>query len=501
MCVVPGECIVLLRSLAILADFDCLSRDGHYEFFIDRNLRLARIKGANLLVAADWLRSDDWRSYVSRVDSSFLSYMQTFLELQTSAVTGTILLLDIDGTLTHDHGTEIDLPIQQKIHELSQVAEIYLCSNGPLERTRVFANLLGVNWIESTHHKPNRRMIERLHRGDKKVIVVGDKILTDGIFAKNCGATFIPIKHLRHIDDSLLTRLIYLFDDSVGILTMAVFPLWPYLALLRPLQWIKNSIILGPAFFAGTLFRPETAWRTLLTILVFCTVASMAYVFNDLCDIKQDHLHPTKRFRPFPSGAVSPQAGKGILVVLLMLLGIELWILPALIPIIATYVVLNILYSTSLKHTAVLDIAVVASFYVLRIVAGGVGSATYISPWIILCAFFGALFIVIGKRRAESMQVEKRKVLQAYSQATLDAMLLVATALMLASYGLYSILGNRSSLAVYSTIFVVIAVFRLLNRMYLAQEVAEYPEHLLFHDHWVLAMIVLWIGYLSILLY
>jgi len=57
---------------------------------------------------------------------------------------------------------------------------------------------------------------------------------------------------------------------------------------------------------------------------------------------------------------------------------------------------------------AIVDLACVAGFYVLRVIAGGEVNGTYISPWIVLCVFFGALFMVIGKRRAEFLRHAKR---------------------------------------------------------------------------------------------
>lgn len=427
--------------------------------------------------------------------------MNTFLEINAEEVAGKILLVDIDGTLTYDHGLEIDEAVREKLKDLAKVAEIYLCSNGPIERTRALAVAEGVRCIDSLHRKPNKKLMEHVERGDKEVIVIGDKALTDGVFAKNICAHFLPVKHLRHKDDGFITRASYLVDDIASVFMCVVFPVWPYLALLRPFQWIKNILVFCPIFFAGTFLEPHVFMRTLFAALTFSTVASAAYVFNDLCDLEQDRLHPVKRFRPLASGAVSALVGKFMLGLLLVLLGFELWYIPSLLPIIASYVVLNTAYSTWLKHIPVIDIALVASFYVLRIVAGGVASGTHISPWIVLCAFFGALFIVIGKRRAEFTRAEKRKVLSKYSQASLDAMLFIATALILASYGLYSILGSKSPYAVYSTVFVVMVLFQMLNRMFLAQAVAEYPEQLLFKDRSVLGLLLLWLIFMSIILY
>ncbi len=82
-----------------------------------------------------------------------------------------------------------------------------------------------------------------------------------------------------------------------------------YLALTRPDHWFKNVfMILGAllAFFMRPV--PLTADRWIALLLAFaasCILASSNYVLNELCDARFDLHHPSKRFRPVPSGRVA----------------------------------------------------------------------------------------------------------------------------------------------------------------------------------------------------
>lgn len=140
----------------------------------------------------------------------------------------------------------------------------------------------------------------------------------------------------------------------------------------------------------------------------------------------------------------------------------------------------------------VVDIACVSAFYLLRIVAGGVAAAVSLSPWIMLCAMFGALFVIIGKRRAEAHRAQRRAVLEEYSSSALDFMLVASASLAIMAYGIYSVIGHTSPYLVYSTAFVAFALFRMLNRMYTHPEDAESPELLVFQDGWILGAFLAW---------
>ena len=143
-----------------------------------------------------------------------------FKELNTSGWSGKTIILDIDGTLTTDGNLDFDPLVLKKVEEMSKANSVFLFSNKHLtDRDSKASEALHVPLIKSSLKKPNKKVIDGL--GDhlkKNFIVIGDKILIDGFFAKNIGAEFIMVERLTSKNDSLKTKLIYLLDDIAGIL-------------------------------------------------------------------------------------------------------------------------------------------------------------------------------------------------------------------------------------------------------------------------------------------
>ena len=74
--------------------------------------------------------------------------------------------------------------------------------------------------------------------------------------------------------------------------------------ILRFEQWSKNLVLFLPALFAKK-FELLLDKNLLIIFLGFSIVASSTYIFNDLKDLDQDRLHPTKKNRPLPKGDIS----------------------------------------------------------------------------------------------------------------------------------------------------------------------------------------------------
>lgn len=426
--------------------------------------------------------------------------MKDFTEVDERDYAGAIVIIDVDGTLTHDRGADFSSEVRQKITQIAKVADVYLFSNNHRERTEEFARQIAVKTIDSSRRKPSSKVLEKLPV-DKRVFVIGDKLLTDGLFAAAIGASYVQVVRIRHEDDRHRVRFSYALDDTASLLRPLVMYFWPLVLLLRPQQWVKNLLIFAPLFFAGEALQIDIVRHATIAFVVFCASASAMYIFNDLNDVEADRQHPKKRLRPLAIGALSHARAWGLFCTMLVIAIGGLLLIPAATPIVAAYVIGNILYSMALKHVAVLDVLFVALFYVMRIIAGGTSTDTYVSPWIIMCVFFGALFMIVGKRRAEFIQRTKKRVVEMYSQLSLDIMLATSSTLAIISYGMYSVLGNSSEYAVYSTFFVIAAIFMLLNRMYRSDELAEYPEILVFKDRGVLLVTVLWVLYMGVLFY
>lgn len=423
--------------------------------------------------------------------------MVRFTELNPEAYSGAILIVDIDGTLTSDLNPEVDISAIQQLREMGKHARVYLCSNST-STARFFelARRTGATYIGTALKKPDPRILQLIpDTAGKRIVVIGDKVLTDGRFAEKIGAEFVQTTRITHANDKPSVTAIYFADDTYACTRDIFTPIRPYIELARPAQWVKNLLVFAPMFFAGKVYDLLTFGESLGAYLVFSLASSAVYVLNDIADAPQDRLHPTKKNRPIARGDVHEIRAVLFVGMLLATLIVALAFVPAVVPIVVLYIGLNLLYSFHLKHLAVADITIISMFYLLRVVAGGVATALPLSPWIILCVFFGALFIIVGKRRAELAHEHQRAVLKEYSREALDSLLSVSAALAIICYGLYSILGHESRILVFSTFFVVFAFYRMMNHIFMNPSEAEYPERLVFRDKWLFVSFVGWAAY------
>jgi 4-hydroxybenzoate polyprenyltransferase len=208
-----------------------------------------------------------------------------------------------------------------------------------------------------------------------------------------------------------------------------------------------------------------------------------------------------KRLRPVAAGHVSKEAALAVAVLLAGVVIAGVMTMPVLVVPLMAYVLINVLYSFWLKHVPVLDVVLVAVSHVLRLLVGGIAAAVALSPWIVLCTFFGALFLVTAKRRGEFSRESRRRVFEYYTASVLDGMAGVAVSGALIAYALYAVIGAPFPAAEYSVVFVATALLRMLMRVLRGEAAAEFPEKLIFKDRVVLLSTVLWIAYMGFLIY
>lgn len=141
--------------------------------------------------------------------------MNYFLQTDFSGITNKTIILDVDGTICQDDLLKVEDPVKSVIAKLKETNQIYLFSNKPSrDRTKVLAEELGINFLNSPFKKPNKKVIESLpQQHQKNYLVVGDKFVTDGLLAKNIGATFIKVKNLTGPDDGFFLKTIYFIDN------------------------------------------------------------------------------------------------------------------------------------------------------------------------------------------------------------------------------------------------------------------------------------------------
>lgn len=275
--------------------------------------------------------------------------------------------------------------------------------------------------------------------------------------------------------------------------------------LVRPRQWIKNLLVFAPIFFAGTFFNKDLFLDATITFISFCFVAGAVYIFNDICDVKADRIHTTKKNRPIASGKVSIKAA-WLLLIIFVLAGFitaYTYLSSGVVTLLSLYVILNILYSYWFKHFPIIDILSVALFYLLRLGAGGLATNTPISSWLILCTIFSALFVIIAKRKAEFAHENKRAVMAHYTPAFIDHALTLVTGMLLLTYSIYTVLGHPGmQLFVYSNLFATMGVLRYMQIIYgdsFAK--AEFPERLILSDKVLIASVLMWMLYIIFLFY
>jgi decaprenyl-phosphate phosphoribosyltransferase len=218
----------------------------------------------------------------------------------------------------------------------------------------------------------------------------------------------------------------------------------------RPKQWIKNVLVFAaPAAGAG-LSDGGVIRDALLTFVAFCLVSSATYVLNDAGDVEADRNHPTKRHRPIASGAVPvPIALAAVVVLLAAGLGLAYAISWQLGLLLTAYKALTIAYTFRLKHTAIVDIVVVATGFVVRAVSGGVAVDIALSEWFLAVTCFGSLFMVAGKRHGELLQVGEgggtRKALTQYTVEYLRFVVTMAASVTVLTYCLWAFEHPKTS--------------------------------------------------------
>jgi 4-hydroxybenzoate polyprenyltransferase len=279
---------------------------------------------------------------------------------------------------------------------------------------------------------------------------------------------------------------------------------------LRPRQWAKNSVIFAALLFSRHVGDSGSVRRAVLAFGIFCLLSSAVYLLNDVFDVRNDRVHPTKRFRPVAAGevpipvAVAAGAALGSAGLILAYL-----LVPAFALVAAVYIGSNLLYSTWLKKVVIVDVMVISMGFVLRAIAGGLAIQVEVSAWLILCTILLSLFLALCKRRQELALLEEaaehRGILKEYSIVFLDQMITIVTAATLLAYASYTLspevqqkLGTDR---LYMTVpFVIYGIFRYLYLIH-KKDMGGSPTEALFADRPLLINIFLWAVAAGIILY
>jgi len=270
---------------------------------------------------------------------------------------------------------------------------------------------------------------------------------------------------------------------------------------MRPKQWAKNVFLMAALVFDRKLTNTHAISHTIVGVITFSLVASVVYIVNDIADVEADRQHPTKRNRPIAAGKLPiPIAWTAAAVLMLIAFPVAYWLSPTFAVIAFIYLALNLTYSKWIKHLVLLDIIVLASFYVIRVAAGvALIDVVRFSPWIYIFTTFLALLMGTGKRRAELSEIAdgpnaQRRVLDGYTLSFLDQLITLASGMTIITYSMYTFSAPNvpENHAMMLTIpFIIYSIFRY---QYLLQVkgIGSAPEELVLADRPLQAAIALW---------
>lgn len=276
--------------------------------------------------------------------------------------------------------------------------------------------------------------------------------------------------------------------------------------LLRVKQWVKNLFVFLPAIFSGQLLNAETFLHTLEAFFVFCLISSTIYILNDICDRKADREHPRKRLRPIASGKASVGLASVIAVVIFVAAFVLAWLFFGMnvdvFLIAAGYVIMNIAYTLTLKNIAILDVIIIATGFVLRVLMGGAACGIWVSPWLVMMVFLLTLLIAFGKRRDDLVLAATdgkkiRKSVTGYNITFINQVISLLAGTMIVAYVCYTlsndVMMRFASQNVYLTsVFVIAAVLRYLQLIYVREESGS-PTDIIYRDRFIQSCCVLWL--------
>lgn len=280
---------------------------------------------------------------------------------------------------------------------------------------------------------------------------------------------------------------------------------------LRLEQWIKNGFVLAPLIFGMRLGDARALLRVALTFGAFCLAASGSYILNDLHDLREDSNHPEKRLRPLAAGAISRHAAvTAMLFFLLASLAAAYRVSTEVFLALLAYFGLNVAYSVALKRIVILDVLVLASGYVVRVLAGAAAADVSASPWVLTATFFIALVLGFGKRRAEMASLsdganESRSVLARYTLPVLDMFIEISAASTVITYALYVVESETAAHLGSSNLLLTLpcVIFGLFRYLYILRTVnsGSNPTKLVLTDLPLGVTILVWGAIVLALLY
>lgn len=278
-----------------------------------------------------------------------------------------------------------------------------------------------------------------------------------------------------------------------------------YIRLARPKHYIKNLLIFLPLIFSGQLFQLNLFLKILVAFISFSLIASSIYIINDICDREKDRQHKTKRNRPIASGRISIKNAYIFMIVIIsiaIILMLNLNINSTFL--ICLYFILNLGYSIKLKNIPLLDLAILVSGFLIRILLGGVTINVEISNWMFLTVLSFSFYLALGKRKGEIIKngTKTRAVLKYYSKEYLDKSMNMFLTISIVFYSLW-VIGNNLYISNNPLIWTIplLIIILLKYSLDIDGEIEADPVEVVLHDKIMILLILAYSITLFILIY
>ena len=282
----------------------------------------------------------------------------------------------------------------------------------------------------------------------------------------------------------------------------------------RPTHWIKNLFVFLPVFFGGGLLNTSEAVSAALTFLSFSLAASAIYCLNDIIDVNADRAHPVKCKRPIASGAITIPQAYGMMALSMLVSIVLMFLLPAgqtkTIFVIVAYFLINVVYCLRLKDYAIIDVCIIASGFVLRILAGGYATGVQLSKWIVLMTFLLTLFLAFAKRRDDVLRMNTtgqapRANTSRYNLTFINQAITITAGVMLVCYVMYTvspeIIAQFATDKLYLTsILVILAILRYLQISFVDEKSGD-PVKVALSDRATQLILLAWLLSFLVIIY
>jgi 4-hydroxybenzoate polyprenyltransferase len=268
-----------------------------------------------------------------------------------------------------------------------------------------------------------------------------------------------------------------------------------YIKLIRINQWYKNVVIFLPIFFAGKLFELVSLEKIIIGFVALCLISSTNYILNDIIDLKKDKLHPEKKYRPLAYGKVTIYEAYIISILFLIAsIIIAYYLNIVFLILIVILFILTTLYTIWLKNEPLVDILLIAINFVIRAISGAFILSIFVSPWLIVCPFFLALFLASSKRNGDlrllkKMAITHKKVLKYYTLQTTNALMIMSTTCFIIAYSIYAF--SRTELLLITLPFAVYFLYRYYFLVSIGSEIARNPQKA-YKDKKLIISAILW---------